>query len=272
MVAVDRRQLKDKKRIVVKVGTSTLTYENGKMNLNRIDKLARVLSDFQNMGKELILVSSGAMGLGIGKMKLTERPHSVSERQAIAAVGQSELMHIYSKSFAEYGHIVGQILLTRDVVDNEYPRTNVINTFVTLMKMGIIPIVNENDSVSIEEIASKVSMGFGDNDTLSAIVAMLVKADFLIILTDIDGFYTKDPRKNEDAVLISHIDYITPEIENAAGGVGSLRGTGGMQTKISAAKIALENGIDMLLANGEDPFLIYDIIDGKKIGTLFSCR
>ena len=270
MTASYRKRLKDKKRIVIKVGTSTLTYENGKINLNRIDKLARVLSDLQNMDKELILVSSGAMGLGMGKMKLAERPNSVSERQAIAAVGQSELMHIYSKSFAEYGHIVGQILLTRDAVDNEYPRNNVINTFDTLMKMGIIPIVNENDSVSIEEIVSNVSVGFGDNDTLSAIVAMLVKADLLILLTDIDGFFNKDPRKNDDAVLIRHIRSITPDIERAAGGVGSLRGTGGMQTKISAARIALENGIDMLLANGEDPLLIYDMIEGKSIGTLFS--
>jgi len=266
----EREQLRDKNRIVVKVGTSTLTYENGKINLNRIDMLARVLSDIHNMGKELILVSSGAMGVGVGKLKLAERPHGVSERQAVAAVGQSELMHIYSKSFAEYGHIVGQILLTRDVVDNEYSRNNVVNTFKTLMKMGIIPIVNENDSVSIEEIANKASAGFGDNDTLSVIVATLVEADLLIILTDIEGFYDKDPRKHSDAALISLIDRITPEIENAAGGVGSLRGTGGMLTKIYAAGMALDNGIDMLLAGGEDPRRIYDIIEGKSVGTLFS--
>jgi glutamate 5-kinase len=265
-----RSHLKDKKRIVVKVGTSTLTYENGKLNLNRIDRLARVLSDIQNMGKELILVSSGAMGVGVGRLKLGERPNSVSERQAVAAVGQSELMHIYSRAFSEYGHIVGQILLTRDVIDNEYSRGNVINTFMTLMKMEIIPIVNENDSVSIEEIANRFSTGFGDNDTLSVIVAKLVEADLLIILTDINGFYDKDPRKHKDAALLSHISSITPSVEKAAGGVGSLRGTGGMLTKISAAKMAIENGIDMVLASGEDPLLIYDIIGGKDIGTLFS--
>jgi len=264
-----RETFKLKHRIVVKVGTSTLTHDNGQANLRRIDRLCRVLSDVNNAGKDIILVSSGAIGVGMGKLKIASRPHSIAERQAIAAIGQCELMQIYSKTFAEYGHIVGQILLTRDVVDNEYTRVNVVNTFETLLKMGIIPIVNENDSVTTEELEDRYNSGFGDNDTLSAIVASLAGADLLINLTDRDGFYSENPSVNPDAELIRLITEITPQIEQAAGGVGSSRGTGGMETKIEAAKTAASMGIDMVLANGSDPAVLYDILEGAEIGTYF---
>lgn len=270
MEANVREGIKNSKRIVVKVGTSTLTYENGKINLSRIDKLARVLSDLMNQDKEVVLVTSGAIGVGVGKLKLKEKPKTVREKQAVAAVGQCELMHIYSKFFSEYGHIVGQILLTRDVVDDDHRRQNVINTFETLLEKGIVPIVNENDSVAIDEIEYGENRIFGDNDTLSAIVAKLICADLLIILSDIDGFYDCDPRKNSCSHLISVVTEITPEIEKCAGGVGSKRGTGGMVTKLSAAKIATSSGIPMVLANGSNPDIILDILDGKEKGTVFA--
>ncbi|AUS97471.1 glutamate 5-kinase [Clostridium thermosuccinogenes] len=264
-----REQLKDAKRIVVKVGTSTLTYDTGKMNFTRIDRLARVLSDLVNQGREVILVSSGAIGVGVGMLKLKERPHNIREKQAVAAVGQCELMHIYSKFFLEYEHIVGQILLTRDILSNDYGRENVINTFEELLKKGVIPIVNENDSVSVEEIKAGQEDTFSENDTLSAIVAKLVKADLLIILSDIDGFYDCDPRKNECSKLISVIEEITPELEKCAEGAGTKRGTGGMITKLNAAKIATSSGVNMVLTNGDNPEIIMDIINGKDIGSLF---
>lgn len=264
-----REKLRSSKRIVIKVGTSTLTYDTGKLNFTRIDKLARVMSDLSNQGKELVLVTSGAIGVGVGLLKLKEKPKTLREKQAVAAVGQCELMHIYSKFFLEYGHIVGQILLTRDVVEDDVGRQNVINTFETLLEKGIIPIVNENDSVSVEEIEFGHKRVFGDNDTLSAIVAKLVKADLLILLSDIDGFYDCDPRKNSCSKLISVVEKITPEIEKCAGGVGTKRGTGGMSTKLSAGKIANSSGIDMVIANGNNPGVIMDILDGKDIGTLF---
>ena len=259
-----------KRRIVIKVGTSTLTHSSGLANLRRVERLARVLSDVSNMGKELIFVSSGAIGVGMGKLKIGTRPHAPAERQAIAAVGQCELMQLYSKAFAEYGHIVGQILLTRDVTDNAHTRTNVINTFETLLKMGIIPIVNENDSVTTEELEDRDNRGFGDNDKLSAIVAKLVCADLLIILSDTDGFYDVNPKDNPGARFIGYIPEITQQIERAAGGVGSTRGTGGMETKIEAAKVATAAGIDMVLANGSDPAVIYEILEGAAKGTYFS--
>ena len=259
----------EKRRIVIKVGTSTLTHENGVANLRRIDKLCRVLSDIGNVGKEIVLVSSGAIGVGMGKLKIASRPGAVAERQAIAAVGQCELMQIYSKTFAEYGHVVGQILLTRDVVANDNTRRNVINTFENLLHMGIIPIVNENDSVTTEELEDIYINGFGDNDTLSAIVASLVHADLLIMLSDKDGFYDENPDKNPNAHFISLITEITPQIEKAAGGVGSARGTGGMETKIEAAKLTMSRGIDTVLANGADPSIIYGILEGQEIGTYF---
>ena len=258
-----------KRRIVVKVGTSTLTHSSGLANLRRIDRLCMVLSDVSNTGKEVVLVTSGAIGIGMGKLKIGARPQATAERQAIAAVGQCELMQMYSKAFTEYGHIAGQILLTRDVVTVEQTCVNVVNTFETLIRMGIIPIVNENDSVSTEELKDRQNSGFGDNDTLSAIVASLVRADLLIILSDRDGFYTEDPGKNPDAKFISLVTEITPQIEQAAGGVGSSRGTGGMATKLEAAKYAMSLGIDMVLANGADPAVIYDILEGAESGTWF---
>lgn len=264
-----RKELSKAKRIVVKVGTSTLTYENGRINFTRIDKLVRVLADLANQEKEVVLVTSGAIGVGVSKLKLQSKPKTVREKQAVAAVGQLELMHIYDKFFSEYGHVVGQILLTRDIVENHEGREHVINTFETLIEKGIIPIVNENDSVAVDEIESGVNRVFGDNDTLSAMVGELVNADLLIILSDIDGFYDCDPRKNNCSKLISVIKEITPEIEQCAGGVGSARGTGGMVTKLTAAKIATCAGIDMVIANGEDPNVILQIVDGEDIGSVF---
>lgn len=267
-----RETLCNAKRIVVKVGTSTLTYDTGKVNLSRIEKLAMVLSDLLNQDKEVVLVTSGAIGVGVGKLKLKEKPKTVREKQAVAAVGQCELMHIYSKFFSEYGHIVGQILLTRDVVEDGHTRQNVINTFETLLEREIVPIVNENDSVSIDEIEYGEKRVFGDNDTLSAIVAELVKADLLIILSDIDGFYNGDPRKDAHSRMLSVVPEITPEVEKFAGGAGSKRGTGGMVTKLTAAKIATASGTSMVLANGTRPEVILDIVAGKEVGTLFAAK
>lgn len=271
-MCVYRKKLRKARRIVVKVGTSTLTYDNGKINFSAMDRLSRVLSDLLNQDKEVVLVSSGAIGVGVGKLKLKEKPQTVREKQAVAAVGQCELMHIYSKFFSEYGHTVAQILLTKDVVDDSHSRENVINTFETLIEKGIIPIVNENDSVSIDEIEYGEHRVFGDNDTLSAIVSKLVNADLLIILSDIDGFYDCDPRKNSCSHLISTIQDITPEVEMCAGGAGSRRGTGGMITKIAAAKLVTSAGIDMILANGKNPDIILDVLYGEKIGTLFVAK
>jgi len=262
-----REAVKNSKRIVVKVGTSTLTYDNGKINLGRIERLARVLSDLNNQGKEVILVSSGAIGVGCSKLNLKERPRSIREKQAVAAVGQCELMHIYSKLFGEYGNIVGQILLTRAVIEDPHIRKNVINTFETLLEKGIVPVVNENDTVSIDEIRNMLN--FGDNDNLSAIVAKLVKADLLIILSDIDGFYDSDPRVNENSKMLKEIYEITPELEDFAGGAGTAQGTGGMKTKLEAAKVAMSAGIAMVLTNGKDPDILRNIVQGEEIGTLF---
>lgn len=266
---MSRETLDKAKRIVIKVGTSTLTYDTGKVNFSRIDKLARVLSDLSNQGRQIILVTSGAIGVGTGKLKLKEKPKTVREKQAVAAVGQCELMHIYSKFFSEYGHIVGQILLTRDVVENNHTRQNVVNTFETLLDRDIIPIVNENDSVSIDEIEYGEKRVFGDNDTLSAIVAELTGADLLVILSDIDGFYESDPRKSPGSKMLSAVKQITPEIEKCAGGAGSKRGTGGMVTKLTAARIATAAGTDMVIASGSDPEILLEIINGKDVGTLF---
>ena len=267
---VRREKLKKAKRIVIKVGTSTLTHDTGKINLTRMDRLARAVSDLMNQGKEVVLVSSGAIGVGMGKLKLKHKPKTMPEKQATAAVGQCELMHLYSKLFGEYGHIVAQILLTRDVVDHEIRRTNVVNTFENLLKNGIVPIVNENDTVSVEEIEKMIS--FGENDTLSAIVAELVEADALIILSDIDGLYDCDPRENECSKLISIVEEITDEIAGFAGGAGTNRGTGGMATKLSAAQIALDAGTDMIIANGKEPMVVLEIMEGKDIGTLFVAK
>ncbi|MGL4849929.1 MAG: glutamate 5-kinase [Clostridium sp.] len=262
-----RKEIREAKRIVIKVGTSTLTHGTGNIHLRRIERLAMVISDLMNEGKEVVLVTSGAIGVGTSTLKLKERPQTIREKQAVAAVGQCELMHIYSKFFGEFSHRVGQVLLTRDVVEDEHIRENVCNTFETLLGMRILPIVNENDTVSIDEIENIVR--FGDNDNLSAIVASLVKADLLIILSDIDGFYDKDPRSNDDAKLLDVIEEITEDIENAAGGAGSEFGTGGMITKVMAAKVANKASVNMVLANGENPDVIVDILNGEKIGTVF---
>ena len=265
-----RKEIKDANRIVVKVGTSTLTYANGQINLGRIEKLTRVLADIVNSGKEVTLVSSGAVGVGIGKLKLKEKPTNIREKQALAAIGQCELMHIYSKFFGEYSHTVGQVLLTRDVIEDEHIKQNVCSTFELLLQKGIIPIVNENDTVSIDELENIAK--FGDNDNLSAIVSVLIDADLLIILSDIDGFYDSNPKENPNAKLIKQIDEITEEIEACAGGAGSSLGTGGMATKIAAARKATDAGVNMVLANGEEPSIISDILSGEEVGTLFTAK
>ncbi len=254
------------KRIVIKIGTSTLTYSNGSLNLRRIEALVRTMSDFKNAGHEVVVVSSGAVGAGFAKLALSEYPDTVEKKQACAAVGQSQLMKIYENFFANYTHTVAQILMTKDVVDNPHRLELVKNTFNTLLQMGCVPIVNENDSVSCDGIK------FGGNDTLSAYVGIACNADIIINLSDINGLYNKDPRKFSDAVLIDRVDEITDEIMSYAGGAGTSRGTGGMATKIQAAKIATDNGIPMIILNGEDPTILYDILDGKHVGTYFAKR
>ena len=257
---------KEINRIVVKVGTSTLTYDTGKINIRRLSKLAQVLSDLKNAGREVALVTSGAIGVGVGKLGLKERPHDIPGRQAAATVGQCELMFLYDKFFGEYGNITGQLLVTRDDFENEERHTNLHNSFMKLFEYGAIPIVNENDSIAVEEIV------FGDNDSLSAHIAKIVDADLLIILTDIDGLFSSNPREDEDAVLIHSVDEINDEIFAIAGGSGTSRGTGGMVTKLHAAQIATEAGIDTVVMNGSDPEDIYKLLDGRQIGTLFKAK
>lgn len=256
--------LKDVKRLVVKVGTSTLTYDTGKTNIRRMHKLVSVLSDIVNSGIEVALVTSGAIGVGVGKLGLKERPSDISGRQAAATVGQCELMFMYDKLFGEYGHTVGQLLITKNDVDSEERRKNLVNTFEKLFDYGAVPIVNENDSVAVDEIV------YGDNDSLSAIVAKLINADALIVLTDIDGLYDDNPNENEDAKLISQVDEITDELIAVAGGHGSRFSTGGMVTKLHAAQIAMDAGIDTIVMNGAAPESIYKALDGKQIGTFFT--
>lgn len=256
------------RRIVVKVGTSTLTYENGKLNIRRIERLVRTISDLQNRGFEMVLVSSGAVGVGMAKLGLRKRPTELSMKQAAAAVGQCELMHIYDKMFLEYGINVAQILLTRENIVDDEQRENIHNTFTTLLQTGVVPIVNENDTVATAELRHIES--FGDNDTLSAVVARICEADLLIIFSDIDGLYDADPRKNPQAQLISHVRKIDAKIRRMAGGAGSANGTGGMATKITAAELCMDAGIPMLVANGDKQGILYDIVDGKSVGTLFA--
>jgi glutamate 5-kinase len=268
VIGIYRQKLKDCKRIIVKVGTSTLTYDTGRLNLSRIDKLARILSDMQNSGKDVILVTSGAIAVGMTKLGLKERPTDVKGKQAAAAVGQGTLMNIYEKFFSGYNHVIAQILLTRPVTETDKLRLNARNTFDTLLLHNVIPIVNENDTISIEEI----EYNFGENDTLASIVAEIVEGDLLIMLSDIDGLYTKDPKKCPDAELIYEVDNIDSEILKTAGGAGSARGTGGMITKIEAARRCIEAGINMVIANGEDPYIIEDIMNGKNAGTFFLAK
>lgn len=255
--------LSNANRIVVKVGTSTLTYSTGKTNIRRMAKLVSVLSDLKNAGREIVLVSSGAIAVGVGKLGLKQPPQDTRGRQAAASVGQTELMFLYDKLFSEYGHVVGQMLLTRGDVDDPDRRQHLINTFEQLLCFDAIPIINENDSVAVEEIV------FGDNDSLSAVVAKLVHADALVILTDTDGLYEGDPRENPEAMLIPLVRDITPELKKLAGGSGTQRGTGGMVTKLIAAEIAVEAGIDTVILNGENPTDLYKLLDGRQIGTWF---
>ncbi|MBQ8394782.1 MAG: glutamate 5-kinase [Clostridia bacterium] len=247
-------------RIVVKVGTSTLAHETGKLNIKRTGELCRVLSDLKNAGNEVILVSSGAIGMGVGKLGLKEKPKDIPTKQAAAAVGQCELMYTYDRTFTEYGHTVAQILLTGSDLSAEDRHENFNNTLSRLLELGALPVINENDTIATEEI--KV----GDNDTLSALVAVSVKADLLVILSDVDGLYSADPHKHADAELIERVDGVPDELYELAGGVGSTLGTGGMKTKLNAAKLCTENGCDMIIANGEKTELLYDIVDGKAGG------
>lgn len=249
-------------RVVVKVGTSTLTHSTGRLNLRRIEELCRTLSDLKNSGVEIALVTSGAIGVGAAKLGLAERPADTRGKQAAAAVGQCELMNIYQKLFSEYGHIAAQMLLTRDIFDDTDRLAHAKNAIKTIFTYNAIPIINENDSVSVVEIE------FGDNDTLSALVAKLCCADLLVILTDIDGLYDKDP-KAADAKLICEVTEITPELTNAASGAGTSRGTGGMITKLQAAQIVMDAGIDMVITNGNNVSDLYNIVKGERIGTYF---
>ena len=255
-------------RIVIKVGTSTLTNELGNSNLRTMEKLAMVLSDIQNMGHEVILVSSGAIAVGANKMYLKEKPKEMRMKQAAAAVGQCTNMFLYDKFFGYYDKMVGQILLNADDIKEEEKKENLSNTFSALLEQGVIPIVNENDSVSYKEIESEERL-FSDNDVLSAVVAVLCQADKLIILSDIDGFYDKDPRLFKDAKLIERSDVIDDAVYERAGGAGSRRGTGGMRTKLQAADIATAQGIDTVVTNGKDPAILFKVVAGESVGTLF---
>ena len=266
MEGIMRGQLLNSKRIVVKIGTSSLTHDNGNTNLDKMEKLARVLTDLNHQGKEIILVSSGAIGTGSRRIGLTERPQELEMKQATAAIGQAILMQIYEKFFAEYNQVIAQVLLTKDVIEDSIKNQNAKNTLFALLKLGVIPIINENDCISTAQIGG---YRFGDNDTLSAMVAQLVDADLLILLTDIDGLYTDNPKVNKEATLIKTVEEITPEIEGLGKDTGSQFGTGGMTTKITAAKIAKENQTHTVVALGDDTRVLYDILEGKEVGTWF---
>jgi glutamate 5-kinase len=255
--------IKNAKRLVVKVGTSSLTHNRGLLNLSKMEYLVRQLADIHNRGYDVILVTSGAISAGMGKLGMKQRPKTVPVSQAAAAVGQGILLHMYEKLFGEYGQTVAQLLFTMDDVDSRERRENALNAFNALFDLNVIPIVNENDAVAVDEIK------FGDNDTLSAVVAKIADADLLIILSDIDGLYDSDPRCNNDAKVIHTVDVITEDIENLAGGAGTELGTGGMVTKIKAAKIATSAGIDMVIANGADRQALYKVMSSDNFGTWF---
>lgn len=263
-----RSQFKTPKRLVVKIGTSSLIYPDGQLNLKTMDELAFTLSAVQNRGLEVVLVTSGAMGVGLSQIHMTKRPEAMAQQQAIAAIGQNELMSIFNQRFASYSQQIGQILLTHDVMDYPLSKKNVLNTFEQLLLMGAIPVVNENDSVSVDEMDHLTT--FGDNDQLSALVATAIEADLLIVLSDIDGLFDADPHTHPDAQTVPFVSEITEEVVNSAGGSGTRFGTGGMITKLKAAKRVIEAGHQMVLANGEDPKVIFDILDGKSVGTLFA--
>lgn len=250
-------------RITVKVGTSTLAHATGRLNIQRMEALCKVLSDLKNAGNEIILVSSGAIGMGVGKLNLPGRPKDMPTKQAAAAVGQCELMYTYDKLFNEYNHTVAQVLLTGEDVHSEQRSRNMRNTIFRLLELGALPVINENDTVSTDEIV------IGDNDTLSAIVSATVSADLLILLSDIDGLYDRDPRRDPDAKLIETVPVIDAHILSLAGDKGSELATGGMVTKLHAAQIATAAGCEMVIANGEKPEVLYDIVDGKRVGTRF---
>lgn len=251
------------KRIVVKVGSSTLTHPGGGINLRRVDELVKVLADLKNSGREIVLVTSGAVAAGVGKLGLKERPADIPGKQACAAVGQSELMYLYDKGFGEYNHSIGQVLLTYDAIEHSNRRRNIHNTFERLLEMGVVPVVNENDTVSVDEIK------IGDNDTLSAEVAILTGADVLVIFSDIDGLFTANPAEDAEARLVPLVTVVDEALMATAGGAGSSRGTGGMQTKLTAARRAGSQGIDMAILNGSTPRLLYDLLEGKEVGTRF---
>lgn len=252
-------------RIVVKVGTSTLAHPGGRLNIRHTEDLVKVWSDIKNAGHELIVVSSAATGLGVGKLQI-QKPRDITTKQAAAAVGQCELMYTYDRLFLQYNHTVAQILLTGEDVDHDDRRENFQNTLTRLLELGALPIINENDTVATAEI--KV----GDNDTLGAVVACTVKADLLVLLSDIQGLYTADPRKDPGARLIPVVEEITADIEALAGGAGSGLGTGGMATKLRAARMVTGQGCDMIITNGDQPQLLYDIVEGKQVGTRFLGR
>lgn len=250
-------------RVVIKVGTSTLTYSTGHLNIRRIEALVEAISDIKNSGKQVILVSSGAIGVGMSKLQMRDRPTDIPSKQAAAAVGQCELMYMYDKRFSVYNHVVSQVLLTRDIIDQDERRHNARNTLNRLLELDVIPIINENDTISTDEIK------FGDNDALSAMVGELVGADKLIIMSDIDGLFDKDPRQDPTAQIIRRVEKIDERVRAMAGGAGSRRGTGGMITKIHAAEIFTATGGDMVIINGDNPRLLYDVFDGKPVGTTF---
>ena len=251
-------------RIVVKIGTSTLAHPSGHLNIRRVESLCKIMSDIKNAGHEMILVSSGAIGMGVGKLGLQQRPTDIPSKQAAAAVGQCELMYTYDRLFSEYHHTVAQLLITRDDTVNEKRQFNFINTLNRLLELDTIPIINENDTIATDEIV------IGDNDTLAAIVAKSVKADLLVLLSDIDGLYTNDPHFNPDAKLLSRINKIDKSVLALAGVSSTTQGTGGMVTKLHAAEICLSCGCDMVIANGNNANNLYDIIDGKDVGTRFT--
>ena len=260
-------KISEKKRVVFKIGTSTLTHRTGMLNIRRVENLVKVLADVKNQGHEVIIVTSGAVGLGCAKLGLKERPSDTPSKQAAAAVGQCQLMYLYDKNFSEYNIPVAQMLLTKYVIE-PVRRANVINTMTKLLEQGVIPIVNENDVVAIDELELEV----GENDSLAAIVGTLAGADLIVILSDIDGLYDGDPRKNPDAKLIPVVDEITYEIRGIAGGAGTAHGTGGMKTKINAAEIANEAGIDMVIMNGKNPMKIYELFEDIPTGTVFKAK
>ncbi len=257
-------------KIVVKVGTSTLAHATGRLNIRRVEALVKTLADLKNGGHQLILVSSGAIGMGVGRLNLPGRPADMPTKQAAAAVGQCELMYAYDRLFGQYGHTVAQILLTAGDIEFPQRKRNFENVMGRLLELGTIPILNENDAVATDEVG--VSTTIGENDTLSAIVAGCVGAELLVILSDIDGLYTADPRRDEGAKLIPEVTAITPEVEALAGGTGSALGSGGMATKLKAARLAMEQGCDMVIANGRRPDTLYDIAAGKPAGTRFIGR